>query len=1112
MPRRIHREGIGQEWIRANRDRLRERGRADRFAALVIGLLLWTTPLQALTPGKAVDQYQLDVWGADEGLPNSSVWAILQTADGYLWLATYAGLARFDGVRFTVFNAGNTPAMTNDTIYDLAEGPDGSLWVGTYGGGLIRLRDGEWTRYTTREGLLDDRVWVLEQSRDGSLWIGTENGLARLQLSPSLPQGTSRDDRWTSYTAREGLAAELVWDLHEDRAGGLWIATASGLHRLQDGTIRTYTTRDGLGDDEIVTLGEDLEGNLWVGTGGGLSRLDGGSFVSYTTEHGLPGADLETIQADRDGNLWLATLGGGLVRLGSPSGTAKPGTPSGGPLVFEQRAELSTGSLEGILEDREGNLWIGSYGLGLTRLRDTPITTDSTRWGLPNDRVATVYGDREGNLWIGTRGSGLTRLESGGSVTYTTDDGLASNVVNSIHQRRDASLVVGTDAGWSWWVPPEGDQWGQGGRFATPDVSELSLPYFPEVYVIEEDRRGRLWLGTESAGLLALDADRIVTFSMSQGLPHNTVWALFEDRRHDLWIGTNGGLAKLSLGPDAELKDAEVTSRQLPSVSATTFYEDSEGTLWIGTWANGLLRYRQGEFVSYSSEDGLPSSTIYQIVEDDQAHLWLLLDLGIARVAKKQLDDHARGAVAELHARLFNSLDGMTSYAGLGGAQPAGFKSRDGEILFPTVGGLVSIEPSSIRGNPIPPEVIIERVVVDGEPASSEPATRLSRLNLPPGRGELELHFTGVSFSKPEEVRFKYRLDGYDEQWIDAGTRRVAYYTNLAPGAYRFRVTAANEDGVWSETGAQLTFHLEPRFYQTLIFIVASFFGLSLVLGGGISQWRNRRISRRNQALEELDQQRQRFVAELEAKNAEVKAKNEELERFTYTVSHDLKSPLVTIRGFAGLLKAKAAAGEGDTMEQDLERIDDAAAKMGELLDDLLELSRIGRVINRPREVALVEVAHEAVARVAGPIAERGTELEIFPGLPVVSGDPPRLLEVLQNLVENAVKYMGDQPRPLVEIGVRRGADEAVVYVRDNGMGIAPDDHEKIFGLFARLDEQSEGTGIGLALVKRIVDAHGGRIWVESEGRGRGSAFCFTLPEAKNRATLKDQKPAVSRH
>ncbi len=1073
MPRRIHREGIGQEWVRVSRGSS-EPGSAGRFAVLVFGLLLSTVPIQALAPDKAVDQYQLDAWGANDGLPNSSVWAILQTADGYLWLATYPGLVRFDGVRFTVFNAGNTPAMTNDTIYDLAEGPDGSIWVGTYGGGLIRLRDGEWTRYTTRDGLLDDRVWVLEQSRDGSLWIGTESGLARL-----------RGGRWTSYTPREGLAAELVWDLHEDRAGSLWIATDEGLNRLEDGTFRTYTTRDGLGDDEIVALGEDLKGNLWVGTGGGgLSRLDGGSFVSYAIEDGLPGAYIETIQADRDGNLWIATVGDGLVRLSLPPGA---------PPIFEQRAGLSTGSLEGILEDREGNLWIGSYELGLIRLRDTPITTDTK--GLPNDRVAAVYGDREGNLWIGTRGGGLVRLESGGLVTYTTGDGLVSDVVNSIHQRRDGSLVVGTDAGWSWW---------DGERFATTDVRELGLPYYPEVYVIEEDWRGRLWLGTESAGLLALDGDRMVTFSTSQGLPHNTVWALFEDRRHDLWIGTNGGLARLSMGPDtAKLEDAEVTSRQLPKVSATTFYEDGDGTLWIGTWANGLLRYREGEFVAYSSEDGLPSSTIYQILEDDQAHLWLLLDLGIARVAKQELDEHARGAVAELHARLYNSLGDMTSYAGLGGAQPAGWKSSDDKLLFSTTGGLVSIEPGLIRDNPIPPEVIIERIVIDGEPASSEPATRPSRLNLPPGRGELELHFTGLSFGKPEEVHFRYRLDGYDDQWIDAGTRRVAYYTNLAPGEYRFHVIAANEDGVWNETGAQLTLHLKPRFFQTPIFLAASFLGLNLVLAGGLSQWRSRRILRRNQALEEVDQQRRRFVAQLEAKNAEVEAKNaevetknEELERFSYTVSHDLKSPLVTIRGFAGLLRANAAAGKAGAMERDIERIDDAATKMGELLDELLQLSRIGRVIDQPQEVPLAEVAREAVARLAGRIAESGAEVEISPDLPVVPGDPARLLEVFQNLVENAVKYMGTQPQPRVTIGIRRATDGAVVYVRDNGMGIASEDHQKVFGLFARLDDRIEGTGIGLALVERVIDAHGGHIWIESQGRGRGATFCFILPEA----------------
>ncbi len=1060
----------------------------------MIGLLLWAGPLQALDPDKAPYQYQLDVWKSDQGLPQSSVWAILQTADGYLWLATYPGLVRFDGVQFTVFNAGNTPAMPSDTIYTLAESLDGSLWIGTYGGGLIRLKDGVWTSFTTREGLLDDLVWVLEPSRDGSLWIGTESGLTRFW-----------DGRWTSYTRRDGLAGKRVWALHEDRAGDLWIGTSGGLNRLQDGTIHTYTTGDGLGNDEVRALGEDLQGNLWVATtGGGLSRLDGGSFISYSKEHGLPGAELETIQADRDGNLWLATAGDGLIRLSLPSGAAGP--EAGQLLAIERRDELSAGWLEGILEDREGNLWIGSYETGLLRLRDTPITTYTTYHGLPNDRVTSVYEGLEGELWIGTGGGGLARLENGEFVTYTTGDGLASDFVNSIHQRRDGTLVVGTNAGWSR---------REGKRFTTADARELGLAHLPEVYVVYEDRRGRLWLGTESSGLFALEGDRIITFNASRGLPHNTIWALFEDRRHGLWISTEDGLVRLSLDPGTtELKDrvptgrvptdGELASRQLPDVSASAFCEDGDGTLWIGTWASGLLRYRDGEFVTYSSAAGLPSSTIFQVIEDDQAHLWLSLDVGIARLAKKELDDYARGVIPKLHARLYDRSDGMKSYASLGGNQPAGWKSRNGKLWFATARGLVSIEPSLIRSNPVPPEVVIERVVIDGEPVSSGPAAHPSRLRLPPGRGQIELDYTGLSFSKPEKVVFKYRLAGYDEQWVDAGTRRVAYYTNLAPGEYSFRVVAANEDGVWNETGAQLALHLEPRFYQTWIFYAASFLALGLLVSG-LSQWRNRWILRRNQALEAMDRQRRRFIAELEAKNAEVEAKNaevevknEELERFTHTVSHDLKSPLVTIRGFAGLLKVSAAAGEVGNMNRDIERIDDAAVKMGALLDDLLQLSRIGRVIKQPQEVALADVAREAVARVAGRIAERGVEVEVSPDLPAVSGDPHRLLEVLQNLVENAAKYMGNQLRPRVEIGVRNGANGAVFYVRDNGMGIAPEDHQKVFGLFARLDEEIEGTGIGLSLVKRVVDAHGGSIWVESEGRGRGSTFCFTLPAVQH--------------
>jgi len=382
--------------------------------------------------------------------------------------------------------------------------------------------------------------------------------------------------------------------------------------------------------------------------------------------------------------------------------------------------------------------------------------------------------------------------------------------------------------------------------------------------------------------------------------------------------------------------------------------------------------------------------------------------------------------------------------------------------------------------------------------------TTADRIQLRYDQSVISFSFAALNYRSPEKNQYAYRMEPFDKGWQYVGTKRTATYTNLDPGHYIFRVKGANNSGVWNEEGVAINIVITPPFWATWWFrgVLALF-----IVGGLMGAYRRRvqtfekrqqelesQVADRTKALNEANEALNATNETVEKTNQQLEAKNEELERFAYTVSHDLKSPLVTIRGFLGLLKKDIATDDQQRMQRDFDQIINATDKMQRLLDELLRLSRVGRSAHVSETVSLAELADEAVALVSGHIAEGGVEVKVLPDLPVVLGDRVRLTEVFQNLIANAVKYMGDQTEPRIEIGARSTDAEVVCFVRDNGMGIDPRYHEKVFGLFERLDASNEGTGIGLALVKRIIEVHGGRVWVESEGRGQGSTFLFTLP------------------
>jgi len=795
-----------------------------RHSILAIPCLVWvavltafmqiSSPAFALDPEKAFSQYSQDVWQTEDGLPHNSINAIIQTTDGYLWLGTYEGLVRFDGVQFTVFNHENTKAILHPHIIALFEDQEGALWVGTQGG-LTCRQNGAFTAYTTKEGLSDNYILAIHEDKGGNLWIGTRRGLNRL-----------KNRKFTTYTTREGLSDDLIWCLYEDHKGNFWVGTnGGGLNQLKDGKFIVYGKKEGLSNDVVRSIHEDRGGSLWIGTaGGGLNRFQDGAFTAYTTKEGLSNDLVRAIYQDREGALWIGTSGGGLSRF-----------HKGRFSTLTTKEGLSNDVVWSIYEDREGNLWVGTAGGGLNRLKEGKFTTYTTKEGLTSNFVWSIYQDREGGFWIGTNGGGLNRFKNGEFIAYTTNDGLSNNMVRSICKDRQGNLWVGTGGG--------GVNQFKNGKF-TPYTTKEGLSD-DVVYAICEGHDGSLWLGT-SKGLNRLDDGRFTVYSTNEGLPNNVVHYIYEGRKGNLWIATNEGLSRFKDGAFTTYN----TENGLSHNRVLAVYEDQAGNLWIGT-RGGLNLMKNGNITAIKKKDGLFDNLIFQILEDAQGNLWMSCNKGIFRVSKKELIDFAAGKARRVTSFAYGKTDGMKSSECNGGNQPAGCKAQDGTLWFPTMKGIAMIDPRNIVVNTNPPSVTIEKIFVDN--AAIELHDK--EVSLSPGRKKFEFHYTALSFIAPEKVNFRYRLEGFEKEWIAAGTRRAAYYTNLGPGKYRFQVIACNNDGVWNQTGAAFEFHINPSFYQTPLFY--GLFAVSaVVLGTGVFHLRVRQMKAREVELESIVQER----------------------------------------------------------------------------------------------------------------------------------------------------------------------------------------------------------------------------------------------------------------
>jgi ligand-binding sensor domain-containing protein len=791
-------------------------GNASWLAKIAVSILLWflfmqvvvVAPSFALDPQRAISQYRHTNWGTEEGLPQIAVQCIIQTRDGYLWLGTQEGLVRFDGVKFTVFDRANTQGINHNSVQALIQTADGSMWVGTQGG-LTRMLDGRFIAYTKEDGLAGDNVFDLYEDTQKNLWIATNGGGLSMW----------KDGKFKNFTTKEGLTNNYTTCVTGGEDGTIYIGTNGGLNTYTDGVFSTYTTANGLINNDVRSVHVDSNGVLWVGTNAGLTQLKNRKWTTFTTKSGLANDRVRSILRDHDGNLWIGTNGGGLSRMW--------GTTISSYTTYDG---LIDGYVSALCEDTEGNLWVGTVGGGLHRFQDGKFTVFGEKEGLGQDNVRAIYEARDGSVWIGADIRGITRFKNGSMKLYTSTRALANYGARGVCEGSDGSLWIGTYGG--------GLCRFKGGKFTTYTTKDGLTNN--RVFCLFMAKDNTLWIGTRGGGISTFKNGKFGTLTMKEGLVNDVVRMILQTSDGSVWMCTDGGLSRFKDGKLTNYSTKDGLSYNI----VYSLFEDENKTLWIGTYGGGLNRFKDGRFTVFTMKQGMYDNAVFQILEDKQDNFWFTCNRGIYRVSEKDLNDCADGKSQTVHSTVFGTADGLRTAKCNGSCQPAGIRARDGKLWFPTMKGVAIIDPAKIQKKTIPPLVFIERALFDQKDILID-----SLVQLGPGYGDLEVHYSALCYTAPRRVNFKYMLVGFDKDWIDAGIRRVAYYTNVPPGSYTFKVVACNYEGVWNLKGTQLELKLAAHFYQTLWF-----YGLMLAaLGGaGFGAYRLRvwRLLKREKELE----------------------------------------------------------------------------------------------------------------------------------------------------------------------------------------------------------------------------------------------------------------------
>ena len=1117
------------------------------LAMLVVAVLLVVHSAEAFQQARRpLRQYVHDFWTVKEGLPQNAAYVIMQSRDGYIWFGTQEGLVRFDGLEFKVFDRANNLDMQNGWVFPLGEDTKGGIWM-TYASnsqGVAYFADGAVHTVDTTDGLPSNNVRYVHPTSDGSVWIFDRPSFRVTQFL----NGTMK-----TFGQSDGLPSDSVFTVSTDSKGNLWFNTPRGIAKYDGQAFHVYTTKEGLpannnvfgtGRLRVETIFEDSKGNIWMGTGSGLVRMTDGTIKVFSTKDGLLDNAANPAFEATDGALWLASQRGFTKMVdGQVASTYPFKTP------LQNVNDISIG--------KDNTIWIATNN-GLWRFADGVGDHYGKENGLTNEQIDFVFVDSEGSVWFGQSGVGLHRLRVGKFVTFSEDDGLQNDDLTTVFEDSKQNLWMGTQSGGLARLSP-------GGALKIFDEKDNM---FPRVIGIAEDRQGTIWVTAGKPGVTAqlfrITDERVQHYTQS-GMNLSNTWRvmarksgsllvstrdsifnyqngklslinnelagkpsaislLMEDSQQQVWVGTyNAGLYLLK----DDNKLYPFTKEQgFPATRVHCVYEDSDGAVWIGTGIWSVYRYKDGKFFQFTPKNGFPEYGGHQIMEDDLGYLWVTSNKAVYRFEKKALDDFADGKITSYTYNTYGTADGMKSGETNATGWPNIWKMKDGRIVTTTVAGAAIVNPADIKLNEIPPPVVVNQFIIEGEQQQTNTV-----VNVPAGKDRFEFHYAGLSFIGADKVRYKYKLEGYDENWTDAGGRRDAYYTNLGPGEYTFRVMAANSDGIWNETGASLQFIKMPYFYQTTWFLSLAVF-MFLTTGPSFYYIRMKSVKKHAAELEALVQKRthelQNTVNHLkETQNQLVLSeKMASLGQLTAGIAHEIKNPLNFITNFAVLskdltqdLRAELAAEKHRVdpnrakeieelladLEQNVGKINDHGKRADSIVRGMLLHSR-GKAGERQEtdiNALLAEYTNLAYhgMRALDQSFNVKIETEFDPSIGKISVVPQDLSRAFLNIVNNACYAANDKRKnakngfnPIVKVSAKNLGDKVEIRIRDNGNGIPHEVLNRMFNPFFTTKPAGVGTGLGLSLTYDIItQVHKGEINVDTQ-EGEYAEFIIKIP------------------